>query len=218
MLESKKTIFYFWPTASSSTRHTHTHRHTHGQMGTQQQRRHSNFKSTTNNKFAKKQARARDDAKRSNSGRPIFSSKRRPTPVLGPRVTPDAKGSPGGEGGGVGGGGGGKANGAGTGAGDSSAATDSGPVRVRGRGSVQAPGVPGSQGGILASNVEAEVGRGSRQEVVVQAGQQQQQQREGQDEVEPIILDEMFRKTAAKPSLYWMPLLEEEVRGGREEY
>lgn len=67
---------------------------------------------------------------------------------------------------------------------------------------MQAPGVPGSRGGVLAATVEAEVGRGRRapvQEVV--------------EEEEPIILDDLFRKTDAKPSLYWLPLSEEEVRG-----
>lgn len=148
-----------------------------------------------------KKARARDDDKRSN--RP-FSAKKRVAPVLGPRVTSDARITAGG------GGGGGKANGSGTG--DSSAVTGNGAIRVRGRGSVQAPGVPGSQGGILAANVEAEVGRGRRQEAVARGGlQQKQQQRVVEEELEPIVLDEMFRKTAAKPSLYWMPLLEEEV-------
>lgn len=71
---------------------------------------------------------------------------------------------------------------------------------------MQAPGVPGSQGGVLAANVEAEVGRGRRQPAAVQQGGQQE------EEEEPIILDDLFRKTDVKPSLYWLPLSEEEVR------
>lgn len=64
---------------------------------------------------------------------------------------------------------------------------------VRGRGSVQAPG---SNGGVLT---EAEAGKG-----VGAKGQQEEAE-------EPIVLDEIFRKTEAKPSLYWLPLSEEEV-------
>lgn len=64
--------------------------------------------------------------------------------------------------------------------------------------------MPGSQGGVLAANVEAEVGRGRRQSLGAQ---------EEEEEEEPIILDDLFRKTDTKPSLYWLPLSEEEVRG-----
>ena len=65
---------------------------------------------------------------------------------------------------------------------------------VRGRGSVHAPGVSGPKGGVSAAQVEAEVAGGG----------------EGEEEP-PIILDDIFRKTDAKPSLYWLPLSEEEV-------
>lgn len=148
------------------------------------------------------QARARDEAKRSN--RP-FSAKKRPT--LGPRVTPDADGKSSPAGGGSNG-----AHAAAAAAGSEPAVAEAaaGGGRVRGRGSVQAPGVPGSQGGVLAANMEAEVGRGHRQAAAaaVQHGRQEEKEEE-----EPIILDDLFRKTDAKPSLYWLPLSEEEVRG-----
>lgn len=71
---------------------------------------------------------------------------------------------------------------------------------------MQAPGVPGSKGGLLAATVEAEVGRGRRQGSAAAAAQEEE------EEDEPIILDDLFRKTEAKPSLYWLPLSEEEVR------
>ncbi len=70
---------------------------------------------------------------------------------------------------------------------------------------MQAPGVAGSQGGVLAASAEAESGRGRRQS----AGQRAEEAEE--EEEEPVVLDEMFRKTDAKPSLYWLPLSEEEV-------
>eukprot|EP00903_Cladosiphon_okamuranus_P020031 g18399.t1 len=141
------------------------------------------------------EARAQDDANRSSS-RP-FSAKKRPT--LGPRVTPDADTkNPAAT---V------SSNGAHAAAGESGAtaaaaeAGGGGAGRVRGRGSVQAPGVAGSQGGVLAAMVEAEVGRGRRPAAPVQEV----------EEEEPIILDDLFRKTDAKPALYWLPLSEEEV-------
>lgn len=129
----------------------------------------------------------------------------RPALVLGPRVTPtaDAKASPEG---------GGQANGSGTHAtGEPPAAAGGGTTRVRGRGSVQAPGVAGSRGGVLAANVEAEVGRSRGQD----RGGLQQPQQGPEEDPEPIVLDDMFRKTGAKPSLYWLPLSEEEVRESR---
>ncbi|CAM9750109.1 unnamed protein product [Ectocarpus sp. 12 AP-2014] len=144
------------------------------------------------------EARARDGSKRSN--RP-FPGMDRPARVLGPRVTTtaEAKSSPEG---------GGQANGSGAHTtGESSAMPGGGPTRVRGRGSVQAPGVAGSRGGVLAANVEAEVGRSRGQD----RGGLQQPPQGPEEEDEPIILDDMFRKTGAKPSLYWLPLSEEEV-------
>lgn len=78
---------------------------------------------------------------------------------------------------------------------------------MRGRGSVQAPGVAGSKGGVLAATVELEVGRGR---ALSQGGARQPAEEEKEEE-EPIVLDDMFRKTDAKPSLYWLPLSEEEV-------
>lgn len=65
---------------------------------------------------------------------------------------------------------------------------------VRGRGSVQAPGVPVAREGVSVANTKAAA--------VVE---------EEDDEEAPIILDEIFRKTGTKPSLYWLPLSEEEV-------
>ncbi|CAN0151666.1 unnamed protein product, partial [Ectocarpus fasciculatus] len=145
------------------------------------------------------EARARGGSKRSHRPLPGMD---RPARVLGPRVTPatEAKGSPEG---------GGQANGSGAhdATGESSAAAGGGTTRVRGRGSVQAPGVAGSRGGVLAANVEAEVGRKRGQD----GGGLQQPQQGPEEEAEPIILDDMFRKTGAKPSLYWLPLSEEEV-------
>lgn len=84
-----------------------------------------------------------------------------------------------------------------------------GQVNVRGRGSVQAPGVTKAAAAALAGFHTAGAGngrgRGGRLDEAV--GQKQQQQ-----EVEkPVVLDELFRKTQAKPSLYWLPLSEEEV-------
>lgn len=67
---------------------------------------------------------------------------------------------------------------------------------VRGRGSVQAPGVTGVKRGTWGAN-------GSLGAVLDQEDPQQ----DG-----PIKLDEIFRKTDAKPALYWLPLTEEEVR------
>lgn len=55
--------------------------------------------------------------------------------------------------------------------------------------------------------MEAEVGAGRRRQTPTQAEVQDE------DDEEPIVLDDMFRKTEAKPSLYWLPLSEEEVRG-----
>ncbi|CAB1102451.1 unnamed protein product [Ectocarpus sp. CCAP 1310/34] len=144
------------------------------------------------------EARARDGSKRSN--RP-FPGMDRPARVLGPRVTTtaEAKSSPEG---------GGQANGSGAHiTGESAAVPGGGTARVRGRGSVQAPGVAGSRRGVLAANVEAEVGRSRGQD----RGGLQQPQQGPEEEAEPIILDDMFRKTGAKPSLYWLPLSEEEV-------
>ncbi|CAM9953937.1 unnamed protein product [Ectocarpus sp. 13 AM-2016] len=144
------------------------------------------------------EARARDGSKRSN--RP-FPGMDRPARVLGPRVTTtaEAKSSPDG---------GGQANGSGAHTtGESAAVPGGGTTRVRGRGSVQAPGVAGSRGGVLAANVEAEVGRSRGQD----RGGLQQPPQGPEEEDESIILDDMFRKTGAKPSLYWLPLSEEEV-------
>lgn len=59
---------------------------------------------------------------------------------------------------------------------------------------MHAPGVSGPNGGVSAAQVEAEVAGGG----------------DGEEEP-PIILDDIFRKTDAKPSLYWLPLSEEEV-------
>lgn len=149
------------------------------------------------------QAMAQDDAKRSSS-RPLSAKKR---PTLGPRVTPDAdtKTPPA-----AAAAAGVSSNGAHAAAGESGATAAAaeegggGAGRVRGRGSVQAPGVSGSQGGVLAATVEAEVGRGRRPAAPVQEVKEE----------EPIVLDDLFRKTDAKPALYWLPLSEEEVRGG----
>ncbi|CAM9431774.1 unnamed protein product, partial [Scytosiphon promiscuus] len=147
------------------------------------------------------EAKERDDAKRSN--RPYSAGKKRLT--LGPRVTPDpagpgAKSLPAGK------------EAMGANGSESAAAGDAIGGRVRGRGSVQAPGVAGAKGGVLAATVEAELERGQGP----MGGGARQQRGEGpkgkqEEEEEPIVLDDMFRKTDAKPSLYWLPLSEEEV-------
>lgn len=72
-------------------------------------------------------------------------------------------------------------------------------ARVRGRGSVQAPGVErGEARGSQAAN-----GDGSRRTA-----------KQEKVEEEPFVLDKLFRKTSITPSLYWLPLSEEEVSKG----
>lgn len=137
------------------------------------------------------------------SNRSVFS--RRSTPRLGPRVTPaepsaEPVGSPTVAG----------ANGGALATADAAASPARGataphaaatlaaggnlpsPV-VRGRGSVQAPGVAGAKGGDSKANGDSGVKEGD------------------EEEPEQLVLEDMFRKTEAKPSLYWLPLSEEEV-------
>ena len=52
-------------------------------------------------------------------------------------------------------------------------------------------------------------GRGDRRRMIAE------QELLLQEEEKPVILDELFRKTETVPSLYWLPLSEEEVCAGR---